>query len=558
MANLYNLPISTLFHSPTNPRKSYPDEQTIELAESIKRHGLINPITVRPMNVFTQKAFESGDIEEAIRFSLQYVEFEVVAGNRRFKAAQYAGLPEVPAMLSDLSDDEVLDIQIDENLHRQDVPPLEEAEGFRFLLDSRRLTVAELANRIGKSESYVYRRLNLVNLHECYHDLVRTGVMPVTQAEIVASYPHEAQVEAKPFLLVRDYEDKTIAFESVQYTRRKMGNYTYNLDRAPWVNDRAYEGFPACTACEKNTAVASLLFPETGKKALCTDRVCYNQKMKAAAVQHVNDFNTVYKGKDYAFIHAAYGYNLDDGVKNSITPLLSGKRILDSSEYTIVDADTPNAVPALYVSVTSWDKDQLGLLYTQTWIMPKGAVMHTESDVEDQEHHSSTKYDALFAGKDNTAEILEKFQFAVLNAIPTATPSIEMLLLYFCHLRPLGLIMQLFPEAINAPEHEIFRRFNKDAGPDFWGHSLDLQAKIKDETIRQLDYIVVRTHIAIYGILNSTKEEKESALWVLYSQRIGNMLNYMHLDIREVLFPFAQANGVNPVDHDPTLLINLM
>lgn len=106
------LAIHELVNSPTNPRKTYSVPELEELARSIRDHGLINPITVRPVY---------DDVHPNIRSW-----YEVVAGNRRFKAAQIADLEQVPCIVRELTDDQVLDIQIDENLHRQDVPPLEE------------------------------------------------------------------------------------------------------------------------------------------------------------------------------------------------------------------------------------------------------------------------------------------------------------------------------------------------------------------------------------------------------------------------------------------------
>jgi ParB family chromosome partitioning protein len=131
VAGIEMLAIHELVNSPTNPRKTYSVPELEELARSILDHGMINPITVRT----------SPD------------GYEVVAGNRRFKAAQMANLETVPCIIRNLTDEQVLDIQIDENLHRQDVPPLEEADAFKSLLDAKRISINELAARLNKSAS---------------------------------------------------------------------------------------------------------------------------------------------------------------------------------------------------------------------------------------------------------------------------------------------------------------------------------------------------------------------------------------------------------------------
>jgi ParB/RepB/Spo0J family partition protein len=555
MATLIQLPIQTLFHSPTNPRKSYPQEQTIELAESIKRHGLINPITVRPMNIFTRKAFESGEVEQALQSALEFTEFEVVAGNRRYKAAQFAGLETVPAMVSLLSDDEVLDLQIDENLHRQDVPPLEEAAGFRFLLDSRRLTVGELAQRVGKSDSYIYRRLNLTNLHESYHPHLQTGIMGVGQAEIIAAYPLDVQAEALPKMLLRSDDGLTIAFESTNYVRRKMADYSTDLSRAPFRPGIEYDGIPVCISCEKNTAVASLLFPEMSAKPKCTDRDCYRKKRKAAAAYHVAAFSEKYKGQPMAYLHAGYSYNYDSDIDAIIGPLME-REPLNRDEYTVCEPGTEGAIPAIYVSGSSWDDDHIKKLWTETYILPtaKASIKpYAYTEIGDDDHIEVTNS----APEIDAADKLEKYQADVLGAIPTATPSLELLLVYYCHLHPLWQIMQFFPCIINAPAHEIFFKWNKGAAPELWAELLKQQAETSTQNLPQINYTALHTYLHLYGILNSSKEEKESALWALHRKQIQKILKYRNVDIKEILFPFAQANGINPVDYDTSLLLNM-
>jgi len=170
-AGIEHIPLISLQASPTNPRKTYPEKELSELAESIRKHGVINPITARPIYD------ASGNIEG----------YEVVSGHRRFKASQLAEQATIPCIFRALDDDQVLDIQIAENLHRQDVPPMEEAAAFQMMLDTRRMDVEELAGKIGKSARYVYRRLKLNNLSEKYIPHVESGTLATAPDDLGGS-----------------------------------------------------------------------------------------------------------------------------------------------------------------------------------------------------------------------------------------------------------------------------------------------------------------------------------------------------------------------------------
>ena len=137
------LAIDTIHESTTNPRRTFDEAKLYELAESIKHNGLIQPITVRPNN--------QG--------------FEIVAGARRYRAAQLAELFSVPARIVEIDDAKALEWQLVENSQRVDVHPYEEAQGFQRLLDIPGYDVAALVEKSGKSASHVYARLSLLATH---------------------------------------------------------------------------------------------------------------------------------------------------------------------------------------------------------------------------------------------------------------------------------------------------------------------------------------------------------------------------------------------------------
>jgi ParB family chromosome partitioning protein len=131
------LDINLLRESSTNPRKRFDEKKLAELAGSIKSKGVLQPLVVRPVNSH----------------------FEVVAGARRFRASKIAGLATVPARVRDLTDAEVLEVQLIENLQREEVHPLEESGGFARLLKQPNYTAEVLAKKIGHDAAYVYKRL---------------------------------------------------------------------------------------------------------------------------------------------------------------------------------------------------------------------------------------------------------------------------------------------------------------------------------------------------------------------------------------------------------------
>lgn len=137
------LPLSAIRPNPGQPRRRLSQESLEELAQSIKEKGLLQPILVRP----------KGD------------GYELVAGERRYRAAQMAGLTEVPALVRDLTDREALELALVENLQREDLSPVEEARGYQALL-SMGLTQEEVAKRVGKARSTVANALRLLQLPE--------------------------------------------------------------------------------------------------------------------------------------------------------------------------------------------------------------------------------------------------------------------------------------------------------------------------------------------------------------------------------------------------------
>ncbi len=137
------------------PRKSFDEEKIAQLSESIKEHGVIQPIVL--------KKDDSGYI--------------IVAGERRWRAAQAAGLTEMPAIVMELSDKQVLEISLIENIQREDLNPIEESKAYRKLLDEFKLTQEELSKRVGKSRTAITNSLRLMNLDKRVQEYLIDGVI---------------------------------------------------------------------------------------------------------------------------------------------------------------------------------------------------------------------------------------------------------------------------------------------------------------------------------------------------------------------------------------------
>lgn len=150
-----NLPIHSIHPNPFQPRQQFRDEELQALADSIKMHGLLQPILVRP----------KGD------------GYELVAGERRWRAAQLAGLTEIPAIVRHCSDDELLALALIENLQREDLNPLEEAQAYKTLMERFGLTQEIIAERVGKSRAAVANTLRLLSLPEPIKQALRDGTI---------------------------------------------------------------------------------------------------------------------------------------------------------------------------------------------------------------------------------------------------------------------------------------------------------------------------------------------------------------------------------------------
>ena len=164
------LPIYKVEPNPDQPRKDFDPEELENLAESIRVHGLIQPLTVREMpNGY----------------------YQIIAGERRWRASRLAKLSEVPVVILDADDKKAMELALIENLQRQDLNPVEEALGYKSLMEDYGLTQEEAASRVGKSRPAVANALRLLSLNPEVLELVRSGSLTAGHARAIASLKSE-------------------------------------------------------------------------------------------------------------------------------------------------------------------------------------------------------------------------------------------------------------------------------------------------------------------------------------------------------------------------------
>ena len=166
------LPLHKVEPNREQPRQTFDEEELTALADSISQHGILQPLTVRELS--------SGY-------------YQIIAGERRWRAARMAGLSEVPVIVVEADDRKVMELALIENLQRQDLNPVEEAAGYRSLMEDHGLTQEETANRVGKSRSAVANALRLLNLCPDVLEQVRNGDLSAGHARAVLMLKTEKQ-----------------------------------------------------------------------------------------------------------------------------------------------------------------------------------------------------------------------------------------------------------------------------------------------------------------------------------------------------------------------------
>jgi ParB family chromosome partitioning protein len=265
-----NLPLNVLTESTTNPRRIFADIALKELAESIRVQGVLSPLLVRPL---------TGQ------------NFEIVAGARRYRAAQIAEVTTVPVRIVNLTDAEALEAALVENLIRADVHPMEEANGFRALLalEEPKYSIEQIASRTGKSPTFIAARLRLTELVPVIVEAFYREEIGVGHALLLAKLQPAQQEQALPNCFREDWGGGSGKAKRILLPVRHLQHWIEHnvlllLKQAPF-NKRDAQLVPAagsCVDCPKRTGNNKLLFVEWAEnESQCTDPNCYSAKVEA-------------------------------------------------------------------------------------------------------------------------------------------------------------------------------------------------------------------------------------------------------------------------------------
>lgn len=240
-----NVSLALIQQGALNPRKTFDEASLKELSDSISLQGVLQPIGLRPI----------ADTDR----------YEIIFGERRYRASVMAGLENIPAVIYAVNDEEAVEIAITENLQREDVSPIEEANAFQTLIDSGRYDVQSLAVQFGKSEAYIRTRLKFTTLIPEIAQLLETDTITMSVASEICRYGTDIQKEVYEKHLCENSYGSWRGLKASEVAKRIEQNFTTDLERYSF--DKGM-----CTSCPHNTKNL-LLFCE-GTCGKCTNRKC--------------------------------------------------------------------------------------------------------------------------------------------------------------------------------------------------------------------------------------------------------------------------------------------
>ncbi len=203
--NLKNLKISFLSANIKQPRKNFDKDDLEELAASIKAQGILQPIIVR---------------------NLSENNYEIIAGERRWRAAQIAGLHEVPALIKKMTDEEVVEAALIENIQREDLNPIEEAKTYKTILKNHNNNYDELAKIIGKSRSHISNIIRLLELDQKIIDFINEGKLSMGHARTLVGVPADKAIEIANEIISKKLSVRDVEKNTSKYKKKRVKSST--------------------------------------------------------------------------------------------------------------------------------------------------------------------------------------------------------------------------------------------------------------------------------------------------------------------------------------------
>lgn len=304
-----NIAVANIIPSITNPRTTIDGPAMQELAESIRKHGVLQPVLVRPVPEGRRRLIEAadrsstrwgvgiGEVPGSVVFrtglkkrdaedllkQMETVTHELVCGYRRWQASQMAGVTAIPCNVRELTDKEVMEIQVVENLQRSDLTPLEEAEAYSNLVHNHGYTVDDLAAKLGKSRGYVYARMKLASLCAEAKKALNDGTINHSIALLIARLHSQEDQDKATAEILADKLNGPMSFREAK--RYIEGEFMLDLASAKWPLDQfdIAPGVGPCSTCLKRSGAEPELFSDVGSADVCTDSACFQRKREGWA-----------------------------------------------------------------------------------------------------------------------------------------------------------------------------------------------------------------------------------------------------------------------------------
>lgn len=273
MTTFDTLRLNALVSSPTNPRKNFNPVKLQELADSIAASGVHQSILVRPLPA--QRLLDTAHLKPRPTH-------EVVAGERRYRASKLAKVDTIPAMIRELTDDQVLEIQIVENIQRDSLTELETAEGYKTLMEHNNLTAEQVGKKVSKSRSSVYGSLKLLDLHPPAKQSLRDELITASAALLIARISDvKLQTKAADYAASKDEDGHAPSIRAFQSWLRDNVMLDLTPGKVPFPIDvKTLTAAGSCKDCTTRTGHDPDLFADV-KSDMCTHPPCYH--LKAAA-----------------------------------------------------------------------------------------------------------------------------------------------------------------------------------------------------------------------------------------------------------------------------------
>lgn len=344
---LQQIKLSDISISGTNPRKHFDEKELKELCTSLETHGVLQPIVLR-----TVKGKHP---------------YELVAGERRYRAAKLAKFSVIPAIVTSMTDEEALEIQVIENLQRKDLSPMEEAESYESLISGKfKYTPESIAAKIGKSIGYIKSRLRLMNLAEEVREALHNGKIQLGHALVIAKIEGEDMQKSVLDKACNVWSGWTGDVITVDRLKKKIYEDLFiPLSKAPFKlsDDLLLPVAGSCSSCPFNTGNATDLFEDIKKgNGMCTKPSCFKDKNEAfyeqLRIKEEAKGNKVLTAKESSDV---FGYGGNNGMswnspyslttdkctdhpkKLPLNKLLKGKKIVEYIAF-----DNQNRVRRLY------------------------------------------------------------------------------------------------------------------------------------------------------------------------------------------------------------------